>query len=181
MAKRYGVCCVIAGHVHQLIHADLDGVTYVAAAQRGRASAAERQVRRRLVLRLDGGRSEGPGSHVPGARPGSGDDVVERVGQGGPAGQMTIWMYAECMKTRFIGATEFKAKCLALLDEIEEHGGTITVTKRGRPVATVSAAKKPVWKSPGESLGGKVKIVGDIVNFTTEHLWEALRRDEEAE
>jgi hypothetical protein len=29
MAKRYGVCCVIAGHVHQLIHADLDGVTYL--------------------------------------------------------------------------------------------------------------------------------------------------------
>ena len=30
LAKRYGVCCVIAGHVHQLIHADLDGVTYLA-------------------------------------------------------------------------------------------------------------------------------------------------------
>jgi hypothetical protein len=30
IAKRYGVCCVIAGHVHQLIHADLDGVTYLA-------------------------------------------------------------------------------------------------------------------------------------------------------
>jgi len=29
LAKRYGVCCVVAGHVHQLIHADLDGVTYV--------------------------------------------------------------------------------------------------------------------------------------------------------
>jgi prevent-host-death family protein len=85
------------------------------------------------------------------------------------------------METRFIGATEFKAKCLALLDEIEEHGGTITVTKRGRPVATVSAAKKPVWKSPKNLLAGQGKIVGDIVNFTTAHLWEALRRDEEAE
>ncbi len=30
MAKRYGVCCIIAGHVHQLIHAELDGVTYLA-------------------------------------------------------------------------------------------------------------------------------------------------------
>jgi hypothetical protein len=30
IAKRYGVCCVIAGHVHQLIHADLEGVTYLA-------------------------------------------------------------------------------------------------------------------------------------------------------
>ena len=62
------------------------------------------------------------------------------------------------MKTRVIGATEFKAKCLALLDEIDEHGGTITVTKRGRPVATLSAAKKPVWKSPAGILAGKGKI-----------------------
>ena len=30
MAKRYGVCCVLAGHVHQLIHAPLEGVTYYA-------------------------------------------------------------------------------------------------------------------------------------------------------
>ncbi len=30
LAKRYGVCCLIAGHVHQLIHAELEGVTYYA-------------------------------------------------------------------------------------------------------------------------------------------------------
>jgi Icc protein len=30
LAKRYGVCCVVAGHVHQLIHADLEGVAYLA-------------------------------------------------------------------------------------------------------------------------------------------------------
>jgi len=30
MAKQYGVCCVIAGHVHQLIHAEVDGVRYLA-------------------------------------------------------------------------------------------------------------------------------------------------------
>jgi prevent-host-death family protein len=83
------------------------------------------------------------------------------------------------MKTRVIGATEFKAKCLALLDEIEEHGGTITVTKRGRPVATVSAAKKSVWKSPAGILAGKVEITGDIVNFDTSELWDALRPDED--
>jgi len=29
LAKRYGVCCVVAGHVHQLIHAELEGVTYL--------------------------------------------------------------------------------------------------------------------------------------------------------
>ena len=79
------------------------------------------------------------------------------------------------MKNRVIAATEFKAKCSALLDEIDEHGGTITVTKRGRPVATISAAKKPAWKSPAGILAGKLKITGDIVDTT--ELWDALRRD----
>ena len=81
------------------------------------------------------------------------------------------------MKTRVIGATEFKAKCLALLDEIEEQGGTITVTKRGRPVATISPARKKAWKSPAGILAGKVKIVGDIVNVDTSELWGRLDRD----
>ena len=81
------------------------------------------------------------------------------------------------MKNRVVAATEFKAKCLALLDEIEEHGGTITVTKRGRPVATVSPAKKPAFKSSAGILAGKVKITGDIVHFDTAELWDALRRD----
>jgi len=85
--------------------------------------------------------------------------------------------YDEVMKTRLIGATEFKAKCLALLDEIEEEGGTIIVTKRGRPVATIGPAKKQVWKSPKGILAGKVKITGDIVNVDTSALWEALRED----
>jgi prevent-host-death family protein len=81
------------------------------------------------------------------------------------------------MKTCIIGATEFKAKCLALLDEIEDQGGTITVTKRGRPVATISPARKQAWKSPKGILAGKVKITGDIVNVDTSGLWDALRRD----
>ena len=74
------------------------------------------------------------------------------------------------MQNRVVSATEFKAKCLALLDEIEAHGGTITVTKRGRPVATVGPArKKKRWKSPEGILAGKVKIIGDIIN--TSDLW----------
>jgi prevent-host-death family protein len=82
------------------------------------------------------------------------------------------------MKNRLVSATEFKAKCLALLDEIDEHGGTITITKRGRPVATVAPArKKKAWKSPEGILAGKVKIVGDIVNMDTSHLWNVLKEE----
>jgi prevent-host-death family protein len=77
------------------------------------------------------------------------------------------------MKHRVVSATEFKAKCSALLDEIEE-GGTITVTRRGRAVATLGPAKKK-WKSMEGILAGKINITGDIVDTT--HLWNALRDD----
>jgi prevent-host-death family protein len=40
-------------------------------------------------------------------------------------------------KERTIRAGEFKAKCLALLDEVEARGRPLVVTKRGRPVARV--------------------------------------------
>ena len=36
------------------------------------------------------------------------------------------------------------------------------------------SAKKPVWKSSAGILAGKVKITGDIVNFDTSELWDAL-------
>ena len=52
------------------------------------------------------------------------------------------------MKDRVVSATEFKAKCLAILDEIEQHGGPITITRRSRPVAVLGPAKGTAWKSP---------------------------------
>lgn len=78
-------------------------------------------------------------------------------------------------KNRVVNATEFKAKCLAMLDEVEQNGGTITVTKRGRPVAVLSAAPKTAWKSSKGSLEGKVRIVGDIVNIDMSELWDVVR------
>lgn len=79
------------------------------------------------------------------------------------------------MKTRIVSATEFKAKCLAILDEIEQHGGPITITRRGRPVAVLGPAKKEAWKSPRNSWAKKATIVGDIVNLDTSDLWEVTR------
>lgn len=42
------------------------------------------------------------------------------------------------MKT--VGAGQFKAQCLALLDEVAREHETILVTKRGKPVARVVPA-----------------------------------------
>lgn len=76
------------------------------------------------------------------------------------------------MKRRVVSVTEFKANCLAPLDEIAERGGTITITKRGRPLVTVSPARRAAWKSPEGSWIGKVTIAGDIVGTETSERWE---------
>lgn len=44
--------------------------------------------------------------------------------------------------TRVIKASEFKAKCLKLIDEVALTGEPIVVTKRGRRVVTVSAGSQ---------------------------------------
>ncbi len=38
---------------------------------------------------------------------------------------------------RTITASEFKAKCLRLMDEVNETGEPVLVTKNGRPVSTL--------------------------------------------
>ena len=68
------------------------------------------------------------------------------------------------MKHQLVSVTGFKAKCVALLNQIAEEGGAVTVTKRGQPMATVVRAKRKPFRSSEGILAGKVKIIGDIVN-----------------
>jgi prevent-host-death family protein len=44
---------------------------------------------------------------------------------------------------KIIGAAEFKAHCLRILDEVDRSRESVTVTKRGRPVAEVHPVAKP--------------------------------------
>ena len=70
------------------------------------------------------------------------------------------------MKT--IGASQFKEKCLAILEELTPEG--LVITKHGRPVATVL----PIPSSPRDLIGsmkGKIKINGDI--SSTGQRWDA--------
>ncbi len=54
--------------------------------------------------------------------------------------------------TKMVGAAEFKAKCLKLIDEMQHDGEPVTITKRGKPVATLSVAK-PEKPKPLSILG----------------------------
>jgi antitoxin (DNA-binding transcriptional repressor) of toxin-antitoxin stability system len=83
--------------------------------------------------------------------------------------------YRDRMKERVLSASEFKAKCLACLGEIERFGETITITRRRRPVAVLGPAKHSVQKSPRDSWARKGRIVGDIVNVDTSALWDVAR------
>jgi prevent-host-death family protein len=44
---------------------------------------------------------------------------------------------------REIPASEFKARCLALLDEVAETKEILVITKRGKPVAELGPAEPP--------------------------------------
>lgn len=60
------------------------------------------------------------------------------------------------MKT--ISATEFKAKCLQLIDSVQSTGEELVISKRGRPVARVIAEKET---KPWLALRGKGTFKGD--------------------
>ena len=79
------------------------------------------------------------------------------------------------MKATVVNATEFKAKCLSFLSQMEEEGGAVTVTKRGRPVAVLGPARKGGWKSPRGAWAGKVRATGDLAKADTSGLWDIVR------
>jgi len=60
------------------------------------------------------------------------------------------------MANRTITATEFKAKCLSLLDEVNLTGSTLTITKRGVRVATLVPPPKKGFPSSRGILAGKI-------------------------
>jgi len=70
-------------------------------------------------------------------------------------------------RERRIPAARFKARCLALLDEVEATGRAIVVTKRGRPVARVT----PLAEGAPD-LRGSVAEQGDLVSPLDE-AWDA--------
>ena len=76
---------------------------------------------------------------------------------------------------RKINAAAFKARCLALIDEVAETGQPITVTKRGKAkVQIVAVREKP--KTLWGATKGTFKILGDIVGPTWPDYEEALDR-----
>ena len=72
-----------------------------------------------------------------------------------------------------IKASEFKAKCLALIDEVAQSGETLVITKNGKPLAELVPHREK--KSPFGIWKGKVVITGDIVSPFDDSEWDALK------
>lgn len=75
---------------------------------------------------------------------------------------------------KVIKASEFKAKCLKLMDEVEKTGEPLIITKHGRPVAKLMPAGKEPAKDLFGRHAGQIEILGDIVASTGE-IWDAQR------
>jgi len=64
-----------------------------------------------------------------------------------------------------IAISEFKAKCLSLLEEVSKTKTPLRVTRRGKPLADViPASPEAEERSWIGSMSGSIEIVGEIVS-----------------
>jgi len=74
---------------------------------------------------------------------------------------------------RTIQVSEFKAKCLALVDQVASSGEVLVVTKNGRPVAEVrpfsgGRVGSPFGLHPG------LQVLGDIIAPLDPDDWDSI-------
>ena len=75
-----------------------------------------------------------------------------------------------------INASDFKAKCLSILDRVQATGERVVILKRGKPVAELLPAGLTEARYPQSELAGSVIVLGDIVEpVLPEDDWESLR------
>lgn len=70
-----------------------------------------------------------------------------------------------------VAAAEFKARCLALLEEVRQSRQPLLVTRHGKPVAEISpfVARNDTGENP---LKGSVLFQGDLVSPLDER-WDS--------
>jgi len=75
-----------------------------------------------------------------------------------------------------VDISEFTAKCLAILDEVQNTKQPIRVTRAGKPIAEVGPPSSAATTDWVGSMKHTIEVVGDIVGpASEENDWEALR------
>ena len=72
--------------------------------------------------------------------------------------------------------SEFKALCLRLLEQVNQTGEPLMITKKGEPLAVVYPAPKQRTRVPFGIAQGTAKIIENIVEPACDPSeWEALQ------
>jgi prevent-host-death family protein len=68
--------------------------------------------------------------------------------------------------------SEFKSKCLAVLQDVDQQKKRVVITKRGKPIAEVIP-----YEPGGEEIPLKDTVIfmGDIISPVAEEDWEVLK------
>ena len=76
------------------------------------------------------------------------------------------------MKTKTMPAGIFKAKCLAVMDEVHSKCEAVIITKHGKPIAKLV----PIESRPDDIFGfmkDKLKFIGDVITpVISQEEWE---------
>lgn len=72
--------------------------------------------------------------------------------------------------------SDFKAKCIEVLNSVHDTGQPVIVTRRGEPLAKIVpiADPQPTRRRLG-ALAGEATEHGDIVHHTSADDWESLQ------
>jgi antitoxin (DNA-binding transcriptional repressor) of toxin-antitoxin stability system len=81
--------------------------------------------------------------------------------------------YGRLIMDKHVSKSEFQARALELMREVEELGHTIVVTDGGKPVVEIRAVPKPE-RDPREFLRGSVLYYERPFDPVGEDDWEAL-------
>jgi prevent-host-death family protein len=74
---------------------------------------------------------------------------------------------------KVFSVSEFKSKSLGLLEEVARTGESITVTKRGKPIARVVPFREAGEKPKPDTLKDTLIELGDIVTPFGAKMWKA--------
>jgi len=77
------------------------------------------------------------------------------------------------MKTMLI--SDFKAKCIAVLKEVQREGEPVVVTLRGRPLARVEPVRDDARRKRLGALKGSMRIRRDLLRCDTTGDWEMVK------
>ena len=74
-------------------------------------------------------------------------------------------------RARSIAASQFKAKCLGLMDEVQRTGNELIVTRHGKAIVKIVPLERRLPSAYG-AMEGTAVVTGDLVGPAPE-LWES--------